>query len=470
MRLRAILILVGALVTLLLGVACSAGEDGSEQGEDGNDGRDQVIRAQGRSDDRVVDARSEEPDGGLGEAVEVGSMALRVFEVRARDRIYAIPRPGAGPTTRGGGYGEFVAVDYVARNVSGSPVTTSARATLVDDHGNTYGQGPIEPPAGGTDGMKLGTGQKRASTMFFQVPNGISPELLEVRAPGDVVRIDLLESHRDEIPPEDYLHVYHLYFNERAGEEAYEMLDPTSLQDLTLGEWLSFYEPLWGKRYLSLDGLRRVSVGDDRATFEMERTIYDADGDPMPDPEIDASVVQEMVKDGDGWQLVLRDDLVSDIIAVIGPDPPPTPETTAPEETTPEDTAPEETSPPEETTPETTEAADEAPEETLATQYELVNAGDYGAAYDLFDAGSQQLVSSGQYGAYFESVAPYEITSYSFSSVQVEGETAILVVDLTVSSSAGVERYTVTQQMVLESDSWRAVMREEQVAAFRDAR
>jgi hypothetical protein len=65
-----------------------------------------------------------------------------------------------------------------------------------------------------------------------------------------------------------------------------------------------------------------------------------------------------------------------------------------------------------------------APEEVLATQYQHINAGRYQAAYDLFDDQSQQLISLEQYKAYFTSVAPYEITSHSFPSVQVRGDTA----------------------------------------------
>jgi hypothetical protein len=141
------------------------------------------------------------------------------------------------------------------------------------------------------------------------------------------------------------------------------------------------------------------------------------------------------------------------------------PESTQPEETT-EETVPERTEPAETTAAEAATVPDQAPEEVLASQYELVNAGDYGAAYDLFDSGSQQLVSQEEYGAYFESLAPYEITNYSFSSTQVQGETATVVANLTVSSSAGVEQYQVSQQMVLEDGSWRAVMRPEQVASF----
>lgn len=110
-----------------------------------------------------------------------------------------------------------------------------------------------------------------------------------------------------------------------------------------------------------------------------------------------------------------------------------------------------------------------APREVLASQYRHVNAGDYGAAYDLFDDQSQRLVSSEQYSAYFASVAPYEITSYTFSSAQIEDDTASLGVDLAASSSSGEERYQVTQQMVREDGSWRVVMRDEQVASFTEA-
>ena len=365
--------LAGLIAALLLAYGCTSGEEGGGENRDGGGGeRDSIIKTSGPQE---VGWSAKEADGGLGEAVEVGGLSLRVIEVRSRDHIYSIARPGAEPATRGGGSGEFVAVDFVAHNVSGSSLTTQASAKLVDEQGNAYGQAGIEPPAGGLDGMELRPGQKRASTMFFQVPNAIYPERLEVRTSGDVARIDLLAAYPEDIPPEDYLRIYHAYFNEKANEEAYEMLDPASVQNITLGEWLEFYGPLWGKRYVRLDSLRRISLSDERATFAMERTFYDADGDPVPDPEVDASVVQEMVRTGEQWKLVMGEDLISDIIAVIGPDEKPPPETTTPEKTT-EETVPERTEPVEATTPETTEEEadtdpDQAPEEVLASQYEL---------------------------------------------------------------------------------------------------
>jgi Excalibur calcium-binding domain len=316
--------LVALLVALLVGLACSApDEEGAEE---------DVIA--GASKERTQDpaAKRTETDGGIGDRVEAGNLRFRIFEVRAKDRVYAISEPGRRPVMRGNISSEYVAIDYLAKNISGSPMTTGAKATLLDDQGNAYGQDTsIEPPSGGTDGMELGTAQTKASTMFFKVPNGIIPETLEIRTSGGEARFDLLERDLENVPPEDYLRVYHLYFNEQAYEEAYEMFDPASVQNITLGEWLSFYEPLWGKRYVSLDNLRPLSEASGRAIFQMTRTFYDADGDIVADPEINPSVTQEMVEVDGEWKLVMRDDLVSDIIAVIGPDETPEPVTEGPE-------------------------------------------------------------------------------------------------------------------------------------------
>jgi hypothetical protein len=188
--------------------------------------------------------------------------------------------------------------------------------------------------------------------MFFEVPNGIVPETLVVETRRGKARIDLFERNMKKVPPDDYLRVYHLYLNEQAYEEAYEMFDPASVQDITLGEWLSFWEPKWGKQYVTLDSLTSLYSSPTQATFRMTRTFYDRDGDIAADPEIDPSATQELVKDDGEWHLVMGDDLASDIIAVIGPDEPPIPETT-PESTQPQTTV-QETTNRETTTPEST--------------------------------------------------------------------------------------------------------------------
>jgi Excalibur calcium-binding domain len=336
-----IVLLCTAVLAALALSACSSAEQGQDK-----EGGNEVIA--GTSKQRTPDpARKQvEPDGVIGDKVEVGNLAFRIFEVRSKDRIYATSGPGAKPVTRGSISSEYVAIDYLVQNISGSPLTTGAKAMLMDDRGHSYKQDTtIEPPSGGTDGMELGTGQTRASTIFFEVPNGIIPAALAIETSGGEVRFDLLERDLQNVPPEDYLRVYHLYFNERAFEEAYEMFDPATVQAITLGEWLTFCEPLWGRRFVSLDGLRPLSHASDRATFQMRRTFYDKEGDIVADPEVDPLVTQEMVEVDGEWKLVMRDDLVSAITAVVGPDETPEPERKTPEPPKPPSHAPETTQP-----------------------------------------------------------------------------------------------------------------------------
>ena len=339
------------LAVLVVGSLITSGCTPDGEGKGG--GKDVIA---GASKQRTPDAATEqiahtEPDGGIGDGLDAGDLSFRIFEVRSKDRIYSIAKPGAGPVSRGNISSEYVAIDYLVKNISGSPLTTGAAATLLDDRGIRHKlDTSIKPPSGGTDGMGLGTGQTRASTMFFRVPNGTVPEALTIKTSKSSARVDLLARDMEKVPPEDYLRVYHLYLNEQAYEEAYELFDPASVQDITLGEWLSVWEPLWGKRFVSLDSLRRVYESPFRAAFLMRRTIYDRDGDIAADPEIQPSATQEMVRDDGQWKLVMGGDLASDIIAVIGPDETPVPEPAAPESTQPPTTVPE-TTLPETTTP-----------------------------------------------------------------------------------------------------------------------
>jgi len=385
---KKILTLAAVLAVLLVSSACSSADEGKGGEED-------VIAGASKQRSPDPEPKRTEIDGEIGDSVEAGVLSFRIFDVRAKDRIYAMAEPGKKPVTRGNISSEYVAIDYLVQNISGSPMTMGAKGTLLDEQGNSYSQDTsIEPPSGGTDGMELGTAQTMASTMFFRVPNGIIPATLEIKTGGGEAGVDLLERDLENVPPDDYLRVYHLYFNEQAYEEAYEMFDPASVQNITLGEWLAFYEPLWGKRYVNLDNLTPLSEGSDRATFRMTRTFYDAEGDIVADPEVNPSVTQEMVEVDGKWKLVMRDDLVSDIIAVIGPDETPTPETKAPEN---ESKDPERTQPPS-TVPETTQQTEDtrsaAPEdydcEDFETQEEAQLYLAPGDPYELDEDGNGQ--------------------------------------------------------------------------------
>ena len=330
------------VAALLVAPACSS-VGGGDEGGGGVIAGSSKQHAPKSATERMAQT---EPDGGIGDRVVAGDLSFRIFEVRSRDRVYSISKPGAAPQTRGDIDSEYVAIDFLTKNVSGSPLTTGAEAKLIDEKGISYKQDEaIDPPSGGTDGMELGTAQTRASTMFFEVPNGTVPETLLIETRRGKARIDLFERNTEKVPPEDYLRVYHLYLNEQAYEEAYEMFDPASAQDITLGEWLSFWEPRWGKQYVTLDSLTPLYSSPTKATFQMTRTFYDRDGDIAADPEIEPSATQEMMKTDGEWKLVLGEDLASDIIAVIGPDEPPTPEATTPESTRPQTTVPETTTP-----------------------------------------------------------------------------------------------------------------------------
>jgi hypothetical protein len=336
------LMLAVFVAALLLSPACSSAGGGNDEGE----GVIAGASKQGAQKPETKRKAQTIPDAAIGDRVKAGDLSFRIFEVRSKDRIYAMSKPGAAPATRGDIDSEYVAIDYLTKNVSGSPLTTGAGAKLIDDKGNSYEQDDsIEPPSGGTDGMELGTGHTRASTMFFEVPNGIVPETLLIETRRGEARIDLFERNAEKVPPEDYLRVYHLYLNEKAYEEAYELFDPASVQDITLGEWLSFWEPKWGKQYVTLDSAPPLYRSPTQATYRMTRTFYDRDGDIASDPEIKPSATQEMSKSDGEWKLVMGEDLASDIIAVIGPDEPPIPETTTPESTEPQSTTPENTSP-----------------------------------------------------------------------------------------------------------------------------
>jgi hypothetical protein len=329
------LMLVALLVLCALGMACSS--EGTQRNREDRAASEERARRVPEQQEAVVrppKTRVQQEEAiGLGEVANVGSLRIRAFEVRSEDTVYYMAGPGKPAASRDSLSGEYLVIDYVAENASGSPLTTQLEASLDDAQGSSYSHDDsIEPPGGGADGMQLDPGEKKASTLFFDVPSGITPQRLTIGSYGNEARIDLTRSERGEVPPEDYLHVYHIYHDERAYEEAYEMFDPSSTQGVTLEDWLSFYEPLWGERYLSLDAVSRISDGFDQATFEIDRTFYGADGSPLSIPDLNAPVRQEMVKEGEEWKLVMRQDLAEDILSAgDSPTATPTAESTGPQ-------------------------------------------------------------------------------------------------------------------------------------------
>jgi hypothetical protein len=379
------LVLAGLLALLVAVSACSGQPTETDGGGEGQAG-DRPEEGQKRERDPVVALLdAENADGGVGQKVEVGLVSLRIFAVRSEDVVHFTPGPGQGFGSKDSGSGEFVAVDFVAENDSGRAVTVRPEVILEDDSGATYRPaGSVRVPNLVGGAMELADGQKRASTMFFDAPNGVSPETFGLLVSGKGVTIDLLSDETDRVPPDDYLRVYHLYFAQKAYEEAYEMYDPDTTQDVTQGDWITFYEPVWGSRFIGLDSLSRVFVGAEEASFEMDRTFYDRAGEPVADPALNAPVLQDMVRSDGAWMLVMGQDLISEIDAEV-PDFDPPPETEEPEDTgeTTQETTVSET--PEPTAPEETASETTAPESTKP-EASASAAGDYSCA----DFGTQE--------------------------------------------------------------------------------
>lgn len=296
------------MAVLIWAVACSSEETSRQDREAQQEPTARIGKETTASPETT--AQEAEPATAVGEEADLGDVSIRVFGTRSEQTAYFYPSPDATPSSREAS-GEYVMVDYVAENGSGGAVEVEPEATLEDEDGDSHKlDDSIEPPTDDADGTEIGPGERLSSTLFFDVPSGADPEALTLSLSGEEARIDLTDEGRGEIPPSDYLQVYHLYFNERAYEEIYEMIEPSSTQGITLGEWLDYFEPLWGEWYLGLDSLDRISEGEDSVAYDMTRTFYEPGEVETPN-----TVTQEMVRDGDEWKLVLREDQASDILA-----------------------------------------------------------------------------------------------------------------------------------------------------------
>jgi hypothetical protein len=102
------------------------------------------------------------------------------------------------------------------------------------------------------------------------------------------------------------------------------------------------------------------------------------------------------------------------------------------------------------------------PEETLALQYEYGNMEEWERAYDLFAQESKDRVSLEQYEATNNKGTKECVSEYSFPSVNVKGDHATIerVFSWETPDDEGQDR--ATQEMVLEDEGWRILMRDEQ--------
>jgi micrococcal nuclease len=313
---------VTMLILLLAGAACSPEEDSGQQKEQQGQAEQESPQPTQREEGTMVErtaeptAALEEERLGVGEEAESDGLTLRLFEVRQEERAYFTAGPGEPSDSTESSAGEYLAVDYLLENAAGPNRTLDAEVSLEDEGGDSYRPDPdVASPGAGFEGVELAPEEKGAYTAFFEVPPNTVPEALSLEWGGESVLYDPGLDAREEIPAEDYLQVYHHYFNQRDHEEAYGMLlDPETEHGVSLGDWLSFYEPLWGERYIELEDVSPLSASEEEAIFMMERSFYTGDGTLIPDEEINANTEQRLVREDEEWKIVMRDDLAEDIL------------------------------------------------------------------------------------------------------------------------------------------------------------
>jgi len=106
------------------------------------------------------------------------------------------------------------------------------------------------------------------------------------------------------------------------------------------------------------------------------------------------------------------------------------------------------------------------PDEVLALQYEYANMRAWDLAYDFFAEESKDLISFEQYSSSQGSGAPVAITEYSFPSVEVQGDRAVIERIFTAEDPSGEGQYDATQEAVLEDGAWKIIMRQDQIELF----
>ncbi|MBA2691491.1 MAG: hypothetical protein H0U65_03225 [Rubrobacter sp.] len=109
---------------------------------------------------------------------------------------------------------------------------------------------------------------------------------------------------------------------------------------------------------------------------------------------------------------------------------------------------------------------DATPQEMMALYYEYGNMQAWGKTYEMFDSASQEQVAYDSYEDFWTSLQTSAITEYSFPSVDVQGDSATIEVVRTGASEEGPEQQQLTQEMILEDDGWRLVMRDDQIETF----
>ncbi len=107
------------------------------------------------------------------------------------------------------------------------------------------------------------------------------------------------------------------------------------------------------------------------------------------------------------------------------------------------------------------------PQEILALQYEYGNMTAWAQSYDLFAPESKAIISEQAYISALKKDPPFAIMQYSFPSVRIQGDRAVIERVFTYSEKEGTGQDKATQEAVLTDEGWRIIMRDDQIQSLR---
>lgn len=323
MRFWAVFLAASLAAVLVVGCGEAQEQGAQEQGaqESPNDGSRATEEMTGRTTQPSPDAEetegsvgaSSQPSGGVGEAIALTGFEFRVLDYVSTPEYSFLEFVYSDGTTEGeegvSTAGKFVVVTYTARNTGSAPTTATLSGSLETEGGEFYPEAETpKNPESGYAGLELSPRQLGTGQFVFDVPQDIEPVRLNVgsedasgQLTGQGATVDLTRQDPQGPTPEEIMALYYTYGNMGAQAESYALFADESKQQFSEEQYVSYFDFPNGFKNVSFPS---VDVQGDRATVDVVRTGFDANGERQD------QITQELVLQEDGWRLVARDDQV----------------------------------------------------------------------------------------------------------------------------------------------------------------
>lgn len=307
--------------------ACGSGDQAEPQQQPGNGSRateevtGQTVRpSPDAGEDTSQVGAAEVPSGGVGEAIPLAGVEVRVLDYLSTPEYSYIESAYSDGTWMGeegiATAGKFVVVNYAVRNTGSAPTTTALTGMLETADGESYQEAdaPKNPQSGYT-GLELAPRELGIGQLIFDVPEDVEPVRLNLsvedasgQPTGQGATVDLTRQDPQGPSPEEILALYYTYGNMGAYAQQYALFSYESKQRITEEQFVSYFESIYpsGTKDFSFPS---VDVRGEEATVEIVRTDFDGEGEEQ------VQITQEMARQEEGWRVVAREDQVESLTA-----------------------------------------------------------------------------------------------------------------------------------------------------------